>query len=76
MKPTVPSVIDEFKRYHARECAWGALHIVLDDGNVRDGDVAFCAEYAREVGDTEAARLAETLLAMSKTQRLKIAAIA
>jgi hypothetical protein len=75
-KPTIPEVIEGFRAYHARELAWGSLHVVLDDGNVADADVAFCAELARERGDAEGAELAELLARMSKTQRARLAAIA
>lgn len=70
--PTVDSVIDRFAAYHADEPCWGSLHIVLDDGNVRDGDVDFCIAYAEELGDEEGAELGRILRKMSETQRLKI----
>lgn len=50
----------------------GNLHTVLDDGNVRDLDVKFCLERAREKDDEDGVKLAELLLKMSKTQRCKI----
>lgn len=52
----------------------GALHIVLDDGNVRDKHVRWCAAQAREEGDEPGALLAEVLLKMSVRQRLKLGA--
>ena len=65
------------RKYTARpgNGAGGALHIVLDDGNVTDGDVKFCISHAREMGDSEGERLAEILLSMSKTQRKKLAVL-
>lgn len=76
MKPantiSVPDVIERFRAYHAKEPCWGVLHIVLDDGNVRDNDVKFCIEDALERGDTEGHELACLLLGMSTTQRRKL----
>jgi hypothetical protein len=76
MKPsntlTVPDVIDRFRAYKEKEPCWGSIHIVLDDGNVRDKDVKFCIEFALERGDTEGHELACMLLGMSITQRNKL----
>ncbi len=69
-KPTItPELIARFKAYHERNPAWGALHIVMEDGNVNDGDVDFCLEDAKKKGDTEGEALALILKGMSKTQR-------
>lgn len=76
MKPTIPEVVDRFRTYHEAHPAWGALHIVLEDGNVADCYVFYCAERAEEVGDEEGAALARILLQMSKTQRRKLAHVA
>lgn len=75
-KPTIPEVIERFRAYHSSEPAWGSLHIVLDDNNVRDEDVAFCRQQAEEDGDEEGLALADILARMSKTQRLKLGQIA
>lgn len=74
MKPTVPEVLPLVRAYYAKDGngAGGSLHIVLDDGNVEDSHVRFCLEFAREEGDEDGVRLAETLLQMSQTQRLKL----
>lgn len=71
-KMTLPEVVEDFAEYHACNPAWGSLHIVLDDGNVDDASVNCCLEHARDTGDIEGARLAEILLQLSKTQRLKL----
>jgi hypothetical protein len=68
-KPTQPEVrplIAVLYRYHR---AGGALHIVLDDGNIGDDSVRFCIDGAREDGDRFGELLASVLLKMSKTQR-------
>jgi hypothetical protein len=69
---TIPDVIERFRAYHDVHLAWGSLHVVLDDGNVRDDDVQFCLDYARDQGDDEGEALARILSTMSKTQRRKI----
>ena len=76
-KPTIPEVIERFRAYQERpgNGAWGSLHIVLDDGNVTDSDVAFCIDVARDKGDEEGEALARILLRMSKTQRTTIGCV-
>jgi hypothetical protein len=72
MKPTIPDVLDRFLAYHRQYPDWGALHIILEDGNVQDIHIAACLGTATDQGDTEGAALAAILLQMSKTQRLKL----
>ncbi|MHC4717296.1 MAG: hypothetical protein ACYS5V_10020 [Planctomycetota bacterium] len=68
-KPTIPEVLDRFVDYFRRNPTWGDLHIVLDDGNVRDSDVQWCVDHGRT---EEGRELARVLLRMSRTQRLKL----
>jgi hypothetical protein len=72
MKPSIPDVVPDFRAYYAKNPSWGSLHIVLDDGNVEDGSVRFCIEYAQQSGDAEGERLGKILLTMSQTQRRKL----
>jgi hypothetical protein len=51
----------------------GCLHIVLDDGNVKDSHVQYCIEHAVKNGCTECATLGVLLERMSETQRMKVA---
>lgn len=74
-KPTIPEVLPLVRAYLAQHPAGGALHIVLGDGNVSDADVKFCIEHAKAHEDAEGLVLAELLLRMSRTQRLKLGAI-
>ena len=67
-KLTIPEVITRFQAYYAKHPAWGSLHIVLDDGNVRDDSVYFCIKWAIDHEDPEGEALARILLQMSKTQ--------
>jgi len=79
-KPTVPEVLPMVRQYYAQgHGAGGCLHIVLDDGNVRDDDVRWCLIDPRELSgpfigevDRDAAWLAHVLLRMSRTQRAKL----
>ena len=73
---TIPEVVARFAAYYERpgNAAWGSLHIILEDDNVRDADCEHCIKYATEKGDTEGAELAAILLSMSRTQRLKLPA--
>ncbi len=73
-KPTVPEVLPLVRAYYARpgNSAGGSLHIVLEDGNVKNRDVEFCRLWAEERGDVDGVALAEILLNMSQTQRRKL----
>lgn len=73
-KPTVPEVHPVVEAYRALpgNSAGGSLHVVLDDGNVDDGSVQFCIEWADDAGDEDGVALGKVLLRMSKTQRKKL----
>lgn len=73
-KPTVPEVLPLVKAYYAKpdNGAGGNLHIVLDDGNVQDSSVRFCLSQAERAQDLDGIVLAQLLLKMSRTQRLKL----
>jgi hypothetical protein len=75
-KITVPEVIDKFKSYNAKHGAWGNLHIVLEDQNLGDDSVKACIRFAEYSDDKEGKELAEFLLTLSQTQRLRIAQLA
>lgn len=74
-KPTVPEVLPKVKAYLKLpgNIIGGSLHAYLDDGNTKESDIRWCLEYAQERGDKEGIELAEILLRMSRTQRIKIA---
>lgn len=65
-------MIDKFINYYQKHPAWGSLHIVLSDGNIKDHSVQSCIELAEQNHDYEGAELAKLLLIMSKTQRKKL----
>lgn len=73
-KPTIPEVrplVDAYRSLPGNG-AGGSLHIVLDDGNVGDRNVQFCAQEAQDRGDEPGGKLSRVLLRMSKTQRKKL----
>lgn len=74
MKPTIPQVVERFAKYYQKpgNGAWGSLHNVLDDGNVKNIDVEWAIVRAWDGNDEEGAMLARILLSMSKTQRLRL----
>ncbi len=76
MKPTVPEVRELVSEYYCQpgNAVGGALHIVVDDGNIEDHHIQFCRNEALERGDPEGVRIADLLLQMSKTQRKEVAA--
>ena len=53
-------------------CVGCCLHIVLDDRNADNVDVSHCLDYARERQHEDCIALAEKLILMSPTQRLKL----
>lgn len=73
-RATVPEVAPLVRAYLAKwgNGAGGSLHIVLSDGNIRDGDVLSCLECAARAGDEDGVRLAVLLAHMTKTQRAKV----
>lgn len=74
-KPTVPEVLPRARDYVARPGneMGGRLHIVLEDGNYEDRHVKFCHDQCVLDGDHEGEFLCDLLLAMSRTQRRKLA---
>lgn len=72
-RPTVDQFMDVARSYIEANPIGGALHIVVDDGNLEDSSVAFCIDFALKEGDGYGAALALLMLHMSKTQRGRIA---
>ena len=58
------------KKYYDKNPSGGALHIVLDDGNVEASHILWCLENTiAEEKDSEARKIATGLLELSKDQR-------
>ncbi len=77
MKPkSVLYLVPYFKDYHAKNLAWGSLHVALEDHNLKNSDVDFCIRYAKENGDKEGEGLGRLLRQCSISQRRKIARLA
>jgi hypothetical protein len=74
MKPTVPDVLPFVDWWYRQpgNAVGGSLHIVLDDTNIDNDSLVFCANYAHEHGDWDGVVLAGMMLQMSKTQRLRL----
>jgi hypothetical protein len=73
-RPTVPEVRALASAYYRMpgNSVGGCLHVVLDDGNLEDGSVASCRDYAAKCDDAAGVELAEKLLQMTVTQRKKV----
>ena len=71
-RPIVPEVLPLVRAIYAQHCAGCCLHILTDDGNVEDSDVAYCLQQARESKHADCIRAAELLMQMTHTQRRKI----
>ena len=77
-KPTVPEVmplVHSVYRRHSAGCCW---HVVLDDGNVGQTTVSWCAEQIKQgkphwCGNLDCWQLADLLPRMSRTQVAKLA---
>lgn len=69
-KPTVKDVLVIARHYVNTNKT--SLHMVLNNKNIKDDHINYCLEQARQYGDEQGVSLAETLLNMSKTQRLKL----
>lgn len=74
--PITPELVARFAAYYQVHPTWGSLHIALDDGNVRDTHIDFCAEWAERTGDDEGLELARLLRTMSRTQRARVGRLA
>lgn len=86
----LPQVVEKFANYYQRpgNGAWGELHVVLDDGNVSDDDVAWVEKSVRDkLNSSEywltrgpdhghdmmyALMLCHYLRRLTRTQRLKL----
>jgi hypothetical protein len=71
-KPPEEYVLQMFRDYLRENAAWGSLHIVLEDGNIKDSHVEYCIQHARDIGDMVGVTLGGHLLKMSKSQRLSL----
>ncbi len=70
---TVPEVMPLVNALYRRHAAGCCLHVVLDDYNVKDGDLDGLAELALKREHYRCLALVMILRTMSRTQRLKLA---
>jgi hypothetical protein len=62
------------QKYYSNErfCCGGSLHIVLDDGNLEDWHVSWCAGYACAMNDGAGSNIANLMLLMTVKQRERV----
>jgi len=60
------------KHYYEKEPCGGRLHIVLDDGNLEDRYIFWCAGLARGLQDHEGTDLANLMSIMTMKQRARV----
>jgi len=65
-------ILELAAEYYQDYCTGGALHIVLDDGNIEDEHIEWCIKEAKIAGDKEAVELGEALLTLTIKQRYEI----
>ena len=63
---------DLFDHYSCNHPAWGSLHIILADGNIRRSDLRFCLQWAKRKGDWEGFILVQLLFLLSHSQLKKL----
>ena len=73
-RPKVPEVLALVRAYYAKpgNGVGGSLHIVLDDHNVKDSDIAWCRDRAQAAGDEDGVKIAELMLQMTPSQRRRL----
>lgn len=71
---TLDLLIECCKAYYAvdENSVGGSLHIALDDGNLENGDISHCIEYAEANNDTAGVILGKLLLSVSYKQRCEL----
>lgn len=66
-------VVRLVKLYYANDHgAGGSLHIVLDEGNLEDSNVDWCAGYAAGSNDPEGSDIANLMQHMTMAQRKRL----
>ena len=80
-KVTIPEIVPWLQEYYAQpdppgyqgaHGMGGSLHIVLEDGNIKNTHLHWCEQHALTQGDDLGAFLARALLAMTYRQRKKL----
>lgn len=75
IRPTVPDVMPIVASVYARSASGCCLHILTDDGNVKDADASFCVTTANERDHADCYIAAVMLHAMTRTQRRRVVAL-
>lgn len=64
-----PAAVELVQSIYVRHGAGCCMHIVTDDGNIEDGDVQHCLEFAMKRGCPECIALAALLLTIPESLR-------
>lgn len=72
-QPLSKENLDKFKQYKRTHAEWKNLHIVMEDKNIKDSHVQFCIDQCVKKSDTDGLELANILMGLSKSQRIKLA---
>lgn len=72
MRLTLPEVVPIAQAYMERYPHGGSLHLALEDFNLSDKAIEFCAGIASENGDIHGKNLADMMLRLTQTQRKKL----
>jgi hypothetical protein len=73
-RPTVPEVLLLAAAYYDKpgNSMGGSLHVALEDGNLDDGNLEFCRGWAAKHQDEDGITLANVLLQLTRTQRVRL----
>ena len=72
-QPLSKEDFSRFARYQRDMGGNSVFHIVLEDKNIKNSHVKFCRDLAVKRNDVEGLALADILMGMSKSQRIKLA---
>lgn len=71
-QPLSKENFDKFKLYKRMKGTWDNLHIVMEDKNIKNNHVQWCLDQCQKKEDVSGAELAQILLGLSKSQRIKL----
>ena len=71
-QPATEAIVFLAEEYYESHGAGGSLHIALDDGNLGNGYVAYCKQFAIEHNDPRGAILAHLMLKLSEDDQYDV----
>ena len=69
---TIKDVIPLVAKVYDTHAAGCCLHLITDDGNLRDSDIAFCIQDAKDHNHPICLTAALAIAQLSRTQRNKL----